>query len=45
MAEPSTIPRLDGDVLKLTAIVVTGTITALLDMTMVTVALAGVAAT
>jgi EmrB/QacA subfamily drug resistance transporter len=42
MAEPSTIPRLDRDVLKLTAIVVTGTITALLDMTMVTVALAGI---
>src|SRR5256885_15159589 len=32
---------LDRDILKLSAIVVTGTITAMLDMTMVNVALAG----
>ena len=41
VAEPTTVPRLDRTVLKLSAVVVTGTITALLDMTMVTVALAG----
>jgi EmrB/QacA subfamily drug resistance transporter len=41
MGETSTVPRLDRAVLKLSAVVVTGTITAMLDMTMVTVALAG----
>jgi EmrB/QacA subfamily drug resistance transporter len=41
MSEPSTVARLDGAVLKLIAVVVTGSITAMLDMTMVTVALAG----
>jgi len=37
----STMPRLDRAVVKLSAVVVAGTITAMLDMTMVTVALAG----
>jgi EmrB/QacA subfamily drug resistance transporter len=37
----STVPRLDRAVIKTSAVVVTGTITAMLDMTMVTVALAG----
>jgi RNA polymerase sigma-70 factor (ECF subfamily) len=41
MSEASTVPRLDPAVLKLSAVVVTGTITAMLDMTMVAVALAG----
>ncbi|MEV8511820.1 MDR family MFS transporter [Dactylosporangium sp. NPDC051484] len=36
-----TVARLDRAVLRLSAVVVTGTITAMLDMTMVTVALAG----
>ncbi|GHE26095.1 MFS transporter [Streptosporangium violaceochromogenes] len=39
MSDTSTATRLDGAVLKLSAVVVTGTITAMLDMTMVTVAL------
>jgi EmrB/QacA subfamily drug resistance transporter len=38
---PSTVPRLDRAVLRLSAVVVAGTITAMLDMTMVAVALAG----
>lgn len=41
VSEPSTAPRLDSAVLKLSAVVVAGTITAMLDMTMVTVALTG----
>ncbi|MFI9597477.1 MDR family MFS transporter [Nonomuraea sp. NPDC052265] len=39
MGDTSTATRLDSAVLKLSAVVVTGTITAMLDMTMVTVAL------
>ncbi|GAA2639506.1 MDR family MFS transporter [Dactylosporangium fulvum] len=41
MSGTPTVPRLDRAVLKLSAVVVAGTITAMLDMTMVTVALAG----
>ena len=41
MSEVSAVPRLDRAVLKLSAVIVTGTIAAMLDMTMVNVALAG----
>jgi len=41
VSESRTTHGLDSAVLKLSAVVVTGTIAAMLDMTMVTVALAG----